>query len=88
MGWLEQITIAELGQVLLHVLTCHSHALNGIAVSVLSVPITQGMMCSAHAVQLKLASQNILERAFAEHPVSLCGGAVTYVLKKLKGKTP
>ena len=41
-------------------------------------------MCSAHAVQLKLESQNILERAFAEYPVSLCGGAVTYVLKKLK----
>ena len=88
MGWLEQITIAELGQVLLHVLTYHSHALNGIAVSVLSVSITQGMMCSAHAVQLKLESQNILERAFAEYPVSLCGGAVTHVLKKLKGKTP
>ena len=65
-------------------LTYHSHALNVIAVSVLSVPITQGMMCSAHAVQLKLESQNILERAFAEYPVSLCGGAVTYVLKKLK----
>ena len=41
-------------------------------------------MCSAHAVQLKLESQTILERAFAEYPVSLCGGAVTYVLKKLK----
>ena len=70
------------------VLTYHSHALNGIAVSVLSVSITQGMMCSAHAVQLKLESQNILERVFAEYPVSLCGGAVMYVLKKLKGKTP
>ena len=48
-------------------------------------------MCSAHAVQLKLESHNILEKTFAEYPVSLCvcvcvwgggGSAVTYIPSK------
>ena len=39
-------------------------------------------MCSAHAVQLKLESHNILEKAFAEYPVSLCVVAVTYIPSK------
>ena len=46
---------------------------------------TQGMMCSAHAVQIKLESRRILEKAFAEYPVRpdvvlLCYHALIIIL--------